>query len=102
MAATDGGESRYWAEPLDDLLRRLRSAAHGISSRDAVDRLRREEPNVLSATPRAGIVRLFLRQFSNPLVAILVVAAIVSALLGEATDSGIIVVVSEMPSAASR
>jgi Mg2+-importing ATPase len=38
-------------------------------------------------------VRLFLRQFSNPLVAILVVAAVVSALLGEATDSGIIVIV---------
>lgn len=91
--AADEEDTPYWAEPLEDLLRRLRSAGEGISSAEAAERVRRHGHNVLTAASGAGIVRHFLRQFSNPLVATLVVAAVISALVGEPTDSGIIVAV---------
>jgi Mg2+-importing ATPase len=91
--AAGEADAPYWAESLDDLLRRLRSGGEGISSGEAAARLRLHGRNVLTAASRTGIFRLFLRQFSNPLVAILVAAAVVSALVRAATDSGIIVAV---------
>jgi len=88
-----GGGAPYWSRPAEDLLRELGSSSSGLTAAEAAARLRAHGRNVLDASPRAGILRLFLRQFSNPLVLILVAAAIVSALVRESTDSLIILVV---------
>jgi Mg2+-importing ATPase len=86
-------ERPYWAAPIDDLLTGLGSTRSGMKSQQATERLRLHGRNVLQESARAGVFRLMLHQFSNPLVLILVAAAAVSALVREPADSLIIVVV---------
>lgn len=87
------GGAPYWSRTPEELLRDLGSSASGLPAAEAAARLRAHGRNVLEASPRVGILRLFLRQFSNPLVLILVAAATVAALARESTDSLIILVV---------
>jgi Mg2+-importing ATPase len=75
------------------LLARLRSGADGLASADAALRLRRHGPNALRPRARLAALRLLLRQFESPLVAILVFAAGIAALVGDWTDAAIVLVI---------
>jgi Mg2+-importing ATPase len=86
-------EDAFWARPASELLSALGSSASGLSTSEAESRLARFGPNALVEHTRTGLVRLFLRQFSNPLVLILVFAAAVAAFAGEPANSIIIVIV---------
>ncbi len=59
----------------------------GLSSEEARARLQRFGPNELQERPRPGFFKLLLDQFNNFLVIILIVAAVVSLLLGEIVDA---------------
>ncbi|MGQ9490512.1 MAG: calcium-translocating P-type ATPase, SERCA-type [Anaerolineae bacterium] len=59
----------------------------GLSSEEARARLQRYGPNELQERPRPGFLKLLLDQFNNFLVIILIVAAVVSLLLGEVVDA---------------
>jgi P-type Mg2+ transporter len=59
----------------------------------APERLRVHARNVLAESPRASVLPLFLRHFSNPLILILIAAAIVATMVHEPTDSIIILLV---------
>jgi len=78
------------AESLDDLLRRLGTSQDGLSAAEAARRLAASGPNELrTAHLRAEVVEL-LRSAVNPLVIILLIAGIASAVLGETTEATII------------
>ena len=62
----------------------------GLSEPEAGSRLGRYGPNVLPAAKRDGPLVRFLRQLSSPLVLILLVAGVVTAVLGEPVDSSVI------------
>ena len=62
----------------------------GLSEGEAAERLEREGPNVLAVPRRPPYVRMLLAQFVDPLVALLLVAAVVSAAIGEALDAVVI------------
>ena len=59
----------------------------GLSSQEAHARLEKHGPNELTERPRPGFLKLLLAQFNNFLVIILIVAAVVSLLLGEVVDA---------------
>jgi P-type Mg2+ transporter len=84
---------QFWAEPPERLLEKLGASPGGLTSGEASDRLARHGRNSLAERPAAGVVRLFLRQFSNPFVLVLVGAAGVAALVHEPVDSGLIVAI---------
>jgi P-type Ca2+ transporter type 2C len=65
----------------------------GLSQQDARDRLAKHGANELSERPRPGFLALLWDQFNNYLVIILVIAAVVSLLLGEWVDSIAIMVI---------
>jgi Ca2+-transporting ATPase len=65
----------------------------GLSQREARERLAQHGANELSERPRPGFLALLWDQFNNYLVIILVVAAVVSLLLGEYVDSIAIMVI---------
>ncbi len=65
----------------------------GLGRDEASRRLAQEGPNELSERPRPGFWALLLDQFNNYLVIILVIAALVSVLLGEWVDSIAIMVI---------
>ncbi len=65
----------------------------GLSQEEAQERLKKFGPNELQEKPRPGFLQLLLAQFNNFLVMILIVAAVVSLLLGEYVDAIAIIVI---------
>lgn len=65
----------------------------GLTGEEARDRLRKHGPNELAERPRPGFFALLLDQFNNFLVIVLVVAAVVTVLLGEYIDAIAITVI---------
>ncbi|MFH1111574.1 MAG: HAD-IC family P-type ATPase [Patescibacteria group bacterium] len=68
----------------------LKTTDQGLISKEAADRLSRFGRNELPSAPRTSLVKILARQFSGVLINILVVAAVITFLLGEHTDSGVI------------
>ena len=71
------------AEPLDRLLEQLGTGAAGLAGAEAARRLTRTGANELEAPVRRTLIAQVLRRLVSPLIAILVVAATVSAFAGE-------------------
>jgi len=83
----------WWTTPSDTVLRELGSSAAGLTSEEAARRLQTTGPNEVVASERLSVLRLAWSQLANPLVLILVFAAIVSALAREWTDAVVVVVI---------
>lgn len=64
--------------------------ARGLSAEEAARRLEQYGPNELESKGGPHPLRIFLRQFANILVIVLIVAALVSVLIGEAVDAVVI------------
>lgn len=71
-------------------LERLGATVTGLSSAEAAERLARHGPNSLPVKPPPGLAIIFIHQFLSPLIYILLVAGMVSLLIGEQTDAGFI------------
>jgi len=69
------------------------SVANGLTSKEAEERLGQFGPNDPAPSKHQSAVVDFLRLFLNPLVLILLIAALLSAFLGDAADSAIITVI---------
>ncbi len=65
----------------------------GLTQAQAKERLEKYGPNELQEKPRPGFLSLLLAQFNNFLVIILIVAAVVSILLGEYVDAIAILII---------
>ena len=94
-------EIRHWhhLEP-ETSLDLLQSQEQGLSEAEAQARLALYGPNVLPEEKPLTLVQIILHQFANPLIFILVAAAIASILIGEAVDAlFIFLVISFYPSA---
>jgi hypothetical protein len=83
----------YWREPVDSLLADLDSTSDGLSTPEAQARLVHFGPNALKPRGRATPLKLFLGQFRNPIVLILLFATGVSAVTQEWVDAVIILAI---------
>ncbi len=79
--------------PLKKLFKQLESSEQGLTGAEATKRLDTYGPNDTAGLKRTSPVVQFLRLFLNPLVAILLVACVVSVILGDPVDASIIVVI---------
>src|SRR2546428_3651043 len=68
------------------VLQRLESSPLGLTTRDSATRLARVGPNELVQTTRISPLRILLTQFTDVLVIVLIIAAIISAALGLAQN----------------
>jgi Mg2+-importing ATPase len=75
----------------EEVLRLLGSSEEGIAPEEAARRLQLVGPNALRAHGTSGW-RVLLGQLRNPLLPLLVVAAIVSGLTGQGADAAIVLV----------
>jgi len=83
----------YWSRPLPDVLAELAAGETGLCDAEAEARRARFGPNAISPGRGSGALRLMLRQYESPLVLILVFGAIVSMVVREWTDAGIILAI---------
>ena len=68
----------------------LETGPQGLSDTAAQERLERDGPNELTAGKKISAWRILLRQFANLLILILLVATVISFLLGERLDAWVI------------
>jgi Mg2+-importing ATPase len=83
MKSDSKPERKFWQVALTDLTRELGADANGLTTSEAGLRRSRYGPNALEERRRLSLPLKFLGRFRNPLVIILLVAAVVSALTGD-------------------
>jgi Mg2+-importing ATPase len=90
VAAT---EVAYWALDADSLATSLGAGTNGLTAVQAAAQLAALGPNSVEDAPTLTALRLLLRQFENPLVLILAIAAAISLVLQQWVDAGIILAI---------
>jgi Mg2+-importing ATPase len=85
-----GPATAWWASDAAETLKLLRSSPDGLSDADAADRLVADGPNRLQPRRGAGLGHELLRQFSEPIVLILLAATALALVLGDHIDAIII------------
>ncbi len=76
-------EEAFWKDVPEKLMQRLGTTAQGLTTEEAERRLASHGPNVTNAASRRGVVARVGYRLSEPLVAILLVAAAVSGITGD-------------------
>ncbi|MEI8136810.1 MAG: magnesium-translocating P-type ATPase [Bacteroidota bacterium] len=79
----------YWSNPTEEICKILETSFEGISEEKALQRLAAVSENKISSPFIKGVI-LFLSQFKNPLTFLLLFALVLSASVGEYTNSSII------------
>jgi len=74
------GEARWYQMPVEDVFKRLEANDSGLTSSEAQERLERFGANELQSGKPSFLKRL-LRQFNNPLVYVLLIAAVITGAL---------------------
>src|SRR5215813_5563873 len=90
-ANTDGGATAWHAKSADEVVKRLATnAERGLDAPEASNRLRKHGPNRLPDGKKRGPLMLFLAQFNNILVYVLLGAGFTKLMLSLWVDAGII------------
>jgi len=79
--------SAWHSREAKDVLLACDSSAEGLSSAKATQRLAADGPNELKEGKRISPLQILLRQFKSLIIWILIVAGVVSALLGQGVDA---------------
>jgi len=69
------------------------SPATGLTAAEAAIRLRRDGPNSLGGEGRRGPLRVLVSQFASPLVIILIIASVVSVVVGDKVEASVILAI---------
>jgi Mg2+-importing ATPase len=80
----------FWQYSTDEILNHLNCNAGGLTSQHVAEKLAALRSGQKKQSPLLQNVKLFLSQFTNPLVLLLIAAVILSAFLGETSDVFII------------
>ena len=86
-AAPAGREPLWHILEVSEVLERVRSGPGGLESAEAAARLQEFGRNDLPAPNPPGLGAIFLRQFLNPLIYILLAAGTISLAIGDVTDA---------------
>lgn len=85
-----GGEVKWYHRPVDEVFELLESDQEGITDQEAKNRLERDGYNEIETKKKHGPLYKFAKQFASPLIYILLVASLITFLLGEHIDSAVI------------
>lgn len=80
----------YWSIPAGEAVRHYGSAPSGLTPAEAAERLKLYGENSVKGQKKTSAARLLLSQFKNPIVLILILATVISAVMGELIDASII------------
>jgi calcium-translocating P-type ATPase len=93
-ASPPAATPRVWhALDVDAVERELSTGPDGLADAEAARRLEEHGPNEVPSTPEEPWWRVLVRQFQDPLIYILIVAAGVTAAMDDLTDAGVILAV---------
>ena len=84
-------QARFWALGEKELFLNLKSSSAGLTQSVATQMLKENGPNEIRETGGRELFEILFSQFKNPLVLVLIAAAIISFFLGDRVESGVIV-----------
>lgn len=93
MAHSPRNDRHWHSDPAAAVCSALQSPPAGLAAAEVDKRLREHGPNLLPEKGPSPLWLIVLRQFISPLIYILVIAAVVSAVIGDVKDAGFIVAV---------
>ena len=80
----------FYKKTSEDVIKHFDSSLEGLSQMEVMKRLKQNGPNELREKEKVPTWKLFLESFKDPLVIILLIAALVQIFLGEVVESVII------------
>ncbi|WP_255496257.1 cation-translocating P-type ATPase [Mucilaginibacter sp. FT3.2] len=83
-------EQSFWHLSQEETFKQFSSGENGLTHTEAVKRLKTYGPNTIKATANSSALLLFFSQFKSPVTILLIVAAFLSAALGDKADTVII------------
>ena len=86
-------EKSWHSMEVDEVLQALRAEKEGLSTEEVQKRLKEYGPNELKKEKRKSPVRLFLEQFTDILIIILLIATALSMAIGEVYDAIVIIAI---------
>lgn len=84
---------QFWHLKSEDVINSLSCSEDGLDSSAAADRLKKFGLNTLKANSKSSVFFLFLSQFKSPITILLIIAALLSAGLGDIPDTIIILTI---------
>ena len=83
----------FWAYEYKDMLKDLNTEEDGLSKQEAEDRVDKYGENILEERKSSSKFGIFINQFKNPIIIILIFAAFLSIFLKDYTDGIIILII---------
>ena len=83
----------WYQKDIDDILIELNTSRDGLSGEEAARRLEVHGPNILKEMEKRSRIMMFMDQFKDFMILVLIAAAIISGIIGEVTDAVAIVVI---------
>ena len=83
----------YWTTPIPQLMMELGAGQDGLTTEDANARREHYGPNILIAKKTTSVFKSFLLQFRNPIIDLLLFAAIISLALDDLVDGFFILII---------
>jgi calcium-translocating P-type ATPase len=93
VVSVSADQPAWHALIVDDVVERLETGAEGLDEETVVERLERYGPNELEPEKPRSNLDILLHQSKSPLIYVLLVAAVVTVLIGEYVDTGVILAV---------
>ncbi len=87
------GKQFWHTQDTDAIFNALEAGPNGLTSEEAAKRLERDGLNKLEEGKKRSVLGIFLGQFKDFMIWVLVAAALISGFLGEWVDTGIIAAV---------
>jgi Ca2+-transporting ATPase len=84
---------KWYQLNLDEVFAECNTGPKGLATEEVLERLNKYGPNKLPEQEGISRLKILIHQFTSPLIYILLVAALVTAILGEYIDTGVIVAV---------
>ena len=84
---------QWQQKEIDEVIQELESFPHGLSTEEAGSRLAKHDPNELREKKKRTPFLMFLDQFRDFMILVLISAAIISGIIGDVSDTIAIVVI---------
>ena len=83
----------WYRKKINEIIENLNTSLSGLSSENAQLRLREHGPNELKETKKRPLIFMFLEQFKDFMILVLIAAAVISGILGDVTDTIVIIII---------
>ena len=90
---SDGNFKEFYQLNISELAEKLKTSSAGLSVQFAAERLQKVGLNQLREESKRSVLQMIYEQYSNPMIILLLVAALISGMLGELTDTLVILVI---------